>query len=206
MVVTRMKRVLLSIAYPGRALRRGDFARNGGADQGRVYEWFTINRPVSIEESLTGLLAFCADVAWRALVSCRFCCPRDAGRMRPRLHAIRRRARAVAARCGGRLPQLGHRQGKRRHRQNLADRRPRHVRRGLSVEGLGARRGLGARLRRRAGAAAGIDPERQPSGAATALADLAAAAIRIASAAVCAAAQSGSPARRCRSKRPAPRR
>ena len=81
------------------------------------------------------------------------------------------RARAVAARGGGRLPQLGHRQGGRRRRPHLADRRSRHVRRGLPAEGLGARRSPGDRLCRRAGASARIDRGRKPSAAAAALAD-----------------------------------
>ena len=84
-----------------------------------------------------------------------------AGRMRPGRIPIRR-ARAVAARGGGRLPQLGHGQGGRWPRPHLADRRPRHVRRGLSAEGLGAGRKLGAWLCRRAGASAGIDRGRKP--------------------------------------------
>ena len=61
-------------------------------------------------------------------------------------------------------------------RQHLADRRPRHVRRGLSAEGLGAGRRPGARLCRRAGAPARLDRRRQAVAAAAALADLAAAA------------------------------
>ena len=50
----------------------------------------------------------------------------------------------MAARSRGRLPQLRHRQGRRRPRPHLADRRPRHVRRGFSVQGLGAGRELRA--------------------------------------------------------------
>src|SRR5882757_7689107 len=137
MVAARMKRALLSIACPG-AVRSQRFRLKWRCGSRPRIPKVHHKRVVSIEESLTGLPAFCADVAWRALVSHRLRCPPDPGRMRSGLHAIWRRARAVAARGGGRLPQLGHRQGEPRYRQNLADRRPRHVRRGLSAEGVGA--------------------------------------------------------------------
>ena len=61
-VAARMKpRLVPSCRSPGRSREpRSVLARKAAADQGRIYDWFTINVPVSIEESLTGLLAFCA--------------------------------------------------------------------------------------------------------------------------------------------------
>src|SRR5207253_9079357 len=103
-VVTRMKRVFLSIAYLGRGDRQRFRPKARCGSRPRIPKVHH-KRLVSIEESLTELPAFCADVAWRALVSLKFRCPHDAGRMRPRHHAICWRARAVAARGGGCLSQ-----------------------------------------------------------------------------------------------------
>jgi hypothetical protein len=49
MVAARMKRALLSIVCPGAVRSAGDFARNGGADQGRVNQRFTINGSLALK-------------------------------------------------------------------------------------------------------------------------------------------------------------
>ena len=77
----------------------------------------------------------------------------------------------MAARGRGRLPRLGHGQGRRRRRPHRADRGPGHVRRRFSAEGRGARRERGARLRRRGVRPPGCDSGRARAAAAAALAD-----------------------------------
>ena len=67
------------------------------------------------------------------------------------------RARGLAARRRGDLPEV--RRGRGRHRADRADRRPRHVRHGFSAQGVGARRSEPGHELRRRSAAAGFDPE-----------------------------------------------
>ena len=115
-------------------------------------------RAAIIEVSLKKPLAFCWDERWGARFRRRGDArPAGAGRLRTRLFSGRR-ARAVAARGGSCLHEVGRGQARRRRGADRADPGARHLRRRFSAQGFRARRAARHELRR--SGAAGLDPER----------------------------------------------
>ena len=129
---------------------RGNVARMWGA-----HGYASLNAAdACVEESLTGLPAFSAHVAWRPLVALQLDRDRGTRRTRRVRPLLVRRARSVAARGGSSLHQFRCREGDAGTRAHLRDQRPRDLRRRFSAAGVGARRQRAARIRRRAVAAA----------------------------------------------------
>ena len=104
----------------------------------------------NVERALTDFLALSANDARSSLVVRRL--PRSSSARGLRAELVRR-TRAVAARGGSAVYQIGRREGEPGRRHSQSDRRARRVRRRLSAQGGGARREPNARLRGRTSSA-----------------------------------------------------